>query len=126
MQFPTSALFSLEKIMFYGHLSCDRALTMNETLKWLTPLHAHLNAGAGVILIVPVQCCFTSTETLRTGSPGRPPGPFSHSSGALLSVVVECCFTSTETVGLLGTGAQDVNLDFHTCLLYTSDAADER
>ena len=31
-----------------------------------------------------------------------------------LLVVVECCFTSTETVGLLGTGAQDVHLDFHT------------
>ena len=26
----------------------------------------------------------------------------------------ECCFTSTETVGLLGTGAQDGYLDFHT------------
>ena len=24
------------------------------------------------------------------------------------------CFTSTETVGLLGTGAQDVHLDFNT------------
>ena len=30
------------------------------------------------------------------------------------SVLVECCFMSTETVGLLGTGAQDVHLDFHT------------
>ena len=29
-------------------------------------------------------------------------------------VVVECCFTSTETVGLLGTGALDGRLDFHT------------
>ena len=28
--------------------------------------------------------------------------------------LVECCFTSTETVGLLGTGAEDVHLDFHT------------
>ena len=28
--------------------------------------------------------------------------------------LVECCFTSTETVGLLGTGAEDVLLDFHT------------
>ena len=28
--------------------------------------------------------------------------------------MVECCFTSTETVGLLGTGDQDVHLDFHT------------
>ena len=28
--------------------------------------------------------------------------------------LVECCFTSAETVGLLGTGAQDGRLDFHT------------
>ena len=28
--------------------------------------------------------------------------------------LVECCFTATETVGLLGTGAQDGHLDFHT------------
>ena len=27
---------------------------------------------------------------------------------------LKCCFTPTETVGLLGTGAQDVHLDFHT------------
>ena len=27
---------------------------------------------------------------------------------------LKCCFTSTETVGLLGTGAQDFHLDFHT------------
>ena len=27
---------------------------------------------------------------------------------------MKCYFTSTETVGLLGTGAQDVHLDFHT------------
>ena len=28
--------------------------------------------------------------------------------------LLKCCFTSTETVGLLGTGAQDVHVDFHT------------
>ena len=28
--------------------------------------------------------------------------------------LVECCFTSTETVGLVGTGAQDGHLNFHT------------
>ena len=28
--------------------------------------------------------------------------------------VVKCCFTSTETLGLIGTGAQDGHLDFHT------------
>ena len=27
---------------------------------------------------------------------------------------LKCCFTSTKTVGLLGTQAQDVHLDFHT------------
>ena len=27
---------------------------------------------------------------------------------------LKCCFTSTETVGLLGTGAQNSHLDFHT------------
>ena len=29
-------------------------------------------------------------------------------------LLLKCCFTSTETVGLLGTGAQDGHLDFHT------------
>ena len=29
-------------------------------------------------------------------------------------LLLKCCFTSTETVRLLGTGAQDVHLDFHT------------
>ena len=28
--------------------------------------------------------------------------------------LVKCCLTCTETVDLLGTGAQDVHLDFHT------------
>ena len=30
--------------------------------------------------------------------------------------LLKCCFTSTGTVGLLGTEAQDVHLDFHTVL----------
>ena len=29
-------------------------------------------------------------------------------------LLLKCSFTSTETVGLLGTGAQDGHLDFHT------------
>ena len=32
----------------------------------------------------------------------------------ILNELTECCFKSTETVGLLGTEAQDVHLDFHT------------
>ena len=30
------------------------------------------------------------------------------------NMLLKCRFTSTETVGSLGTGAQDVHLDFHT------------
>ena len=29
-------------------------------------------------------------------------------------LLLKCCFTSTETAGLLGTGAQDGHVDFHT------------
>ena len=29
-------------------------------------------------------------------------------------LLLKCCFTSAETVGLLGTGAEDVHLDFQT------------
>ena len=32
----------------------------------------------------------------------------------LTITMLKCCLTSTETVGLLGTGAQDGHLDFHT------------
>ena len=32
----------------------------------------------------------------------------------LVRWLAECCCTSTETAGLLGTGAQDGHLDFHT------------
>ena len=39
-----------------------------------------------------------------------------HPNARVILVVgwLKCFFTSTETVGLLGTGAQDVHLDFHT------------
>ena len=36
---------------------------------------------------------------------------------------LKCCFTSTETVALLGTGAQDGHLDFHTAPELCEDAA---
>ena len=79
---------------------------------------------------VRVQCCFMSTETVRTGSPGRP-SRLSHSSWALNNLPVvwielynkvfrtalvpvsfQCCFASTETIRLIR--AQDGHLDFHT------------
>ena len=44
--------------------------------------------------------------------------PYNASTNEDISILYiwlgEVCFTSTETVGLLGTGAQDVHLDFHT------------
>ena len=40
--------------------------------------------------------------------------------------MLKSCFTSTETVGLLGTGAQDGHLDFHTAPeLCTRDTDDD-
>ena len=41
-------------------------------------------------------------------------GPRSKDSGREVPEWLKCCFTSIETVGVLGTGAQDVHLDFHT------------
>ena len=40
-------------------------------------------------------------------------------------LLVECCFTFTETVGLLGTGAQDVHLNFHTAPEFCEGVDDE-
>ena len=56
-----------------------------------------------------------SRRFIRDGSPGRPPRR-SHSSRVLSrgKLLLKYCFKSTETVGLLGTGAQDVHLDFLT------------
>ena len=56
---------------------------------------------------VHVQCCFTSTETIRT----------LRNEGALdvLSSVFQCCFTSTETIRTIrNEGALDGHLHFHT------------
>ena len=57
-----------------------------------------------VVCTVSVDVKQHSTPTLRDTVRNRDPRGW----------LVECCFTSTETVGLLGTRAQDVHLDFHT------------
>ena len=64
-----------------------------------------------------LKCCFTSTETIMTTRDWH-----STATPTFTQLVssdygarsVECCFTSTETVVVLGTGAQDGHLDFHT------------
>ena len=68
------------------------------------------------------QCPQTTTFEGRGAETESNRGPSAHQPDALplatpkrlTSSLVECCFTSTETVGLLGTGAQDGHLDFHT------------
>ena len=52
-------------------------------------------------------------ESSRGPSAYQPNALLLGQTGSLL-LLVECYFTSTETVGLLGTGAQDGHLDFHT------------
>ena len=79
-----------------------------------------------------VECCFTVTETIgliRDGEPRTATSTFTQLLSSVMMMMfvelnvlgrrltyklVECCFTATETVGLLGTGAQDGHLDFHT------------
>ena len=38
----------------------------------------------------------------------------SQSLAGFLLLLMKCCLMSTETIGLLGMGAQDVHLNFHT------------
>ena len=59
-------------------------------------------------------------ESRRGPSPYQPNAlPLGQTGSQFLTetyLSVECYFTPTETVGLLGTGAQDGHLDFHTAL----------
>ena len=113
-------------------LVCDFVPHNQRNIK-MALIAAHLNAG--VILVVTVQL-YIYNHPLPP-----PPYPLPHISPSLLSLMVsvdvkhhvylpflppppptplsfplwlKCCFTSTETIGLLGTGAQDVHLHFHT------------
>ena len=86
---------------------------------------SHLNFPLSVRDKVTRQCPQTTTflkrerdrgaeaESSRGLSAYQPNALPLGQTGSLL-LLVECCFTSTETVGLLGTGAQDVHLHFHT------------
>ena len=96
---------------------------------------------AVVNMLLLMKWCFTSTETVGLLGTGAQDVHLDFHTAPELSVtvddnvelnvlgcrvdilgtncdqcrsIVQCCFTSTETVGLLGTGAQDVHLDFHT------------
>ena len=73
-------------------------------------------AQASLESSVQVQCCFTSTETVRTIGDGHAQDGHLdfHTATELCWQFVQSCFTSTETVGLLGSGDQDGHLDFHT------------
>ena len=53
-----------------------------------------------------VQCCFTSTETIRTIRDGEPRTATSTFTQLLSSDIeqVQCCLTSTETVGTIRDG----------------------
>ena len=67
----------------------------------------------------------SSTEIKEEGTGGGGGVPVTAAVQHSAEKMLKCCFTSTETVGLLGTGAQDVHLDFHTapelCRLRTDE-----
>ena len=54
------------------------------------------------------------TGLLGDGEPLTSTWTFTQLLCSDVTAVVEYCFTSTETIGLLGTGAQDGHLDYHT------------
>ena len=83
------------------------------------------------------QCCFTSTDTVRTIRDGEPSTTFTQllsseptfssvltirngeprTATSTFTTTVQCGFTSTETLGTIRDGgAQDGHLDFHTAL----------
>ena len=82
----------------------------------------HFNVSFIVREKVTRQCPQTTTFEGRGAEAESNRGPSAYQPNALLLAkpngltwsLVECRFTSTETVGLLGTGAQDGHLDFHT------------
>ena len=68
----------------------------------LEGLHRTVDLTSSSLLCQQVKLLFS--DSCRSDSP----------RGTLLLLLLKCCFTSTETVGLLGMGALDVHLDFHT------------
>ena len=52
VRLPASAQLSLRDIVIYGHCLVALPFTINETLKWLDHITAHLNAE--IILVVTV------------------------------------------------------------------------
>ena len=106
---------AVRRILNYALLNCfqrarylhfseqgSRHLTVPELL---TGRQRHLAEYRHNLRVSNVQCCFTSTETIRLirdeGSPGRPPR-LSHSSG--IRVQVRCWFTFTETIRTIHLG----------------------
>ena len=67
-----------------------------------------------------LQCCFTSTETVRTIKDREPRTSTSTVTLLLISdstAFFKCCFTSTETVRIIRDGEPgNGHLDFHTAL----------
>ena len=78
---------------------------------------SHFNVSLTVRSKVTGQC--PQTRTFLKRKEGRSLTPYrwakpAHTETAMMMMMMKCCFTSTETVGLLGTGALDNHLDFHT------------
>ena len=129
--FYTALFFPLEQT----HCA-HRHVILNE---WLHPFIARIiNIHGSGVLVALCECYMAGATWNAAVSAQVLCTPFSYTPYTRWladgRVVVECCFTSTETVGLLGTGAEDGHLDFHTapelwwpCIFYplfnSSDSA---
>ena len=80
-------------------------------------VHLDFHTPSVLCSVSAVQCCFTSTETVRTvrdGEPGTSTSTFTHLLYSVLCLQFSVALRPQRPYGLLGTGAQDVHLDFHT------------
>jgi len=92
----------------YACVYALRIVYMDKTLRFINTLIILM------MLIVPVTSSRVSASDVPVSRERDSGVPRASENAEVLGQLVECCFTSTETVGLLGTGAQDGHLDFHT------------
>ena len=67
-----------------------------------------------MLILPPLQNCLLILRLQMSQMLSFANSMFTAQPSSTHTQLLKCCFTSTETVGSLGTGAQDVHLDFHT------------
>ena len=97
-------------VFFFNCMSSP--LNKPQACWWAMTIHCILISALNTFLFKPTSLKTTRHTANRGGT--RPDRTGSDRTAAQRLLASWVCFTSTETVGLLGTGAQEGHLDFHT------------